>query len=164
MKPTRLLFAFAPIAVFALAACQQQQTETPAEQNPEAKPGLSASDGVLVLPAVKGNPAAAYLSLANNSDQAVTVAGASVDAGNSAEIHETRDGKMASVDHVELEPGTTVKFERGGLHIMVFGLRPEVAAGNTAEVTLTFSDGDKISVPLKVEAAGAAASHNGADH
>lgn len=164
MKFTRLLYAFAPAAALALAACQQE-ANTPAEQNPEAKPGLSASNGVLVLPAVKGNPAAAYLSLANGGDKAATIAGASLDAAESAEIHETRGGKMASVDQVEVPPGETVKFERGGLHVMAFGIKPEVAAGSTVEITLTFSDGDKLSFPLAVQAAGlASADHDGADH
>lgn len=164
MKPTRLLYAFAPIAILGLAACQQEPA-APVEQNPEAKPGLSASEGVLILPAVKGHPAAAYLSVFNNGDQPSSIAGVSIDAANSAEMHETRDGKMASVDQVDVAPGETVNFERGGLHVMAFGIKPEVAAGNTVEMTLTFSDGDKLSLPLEVQAAGAAIAHeNGANH
>lgn len=163
MKPARLILALAPVAAFALSACQQE-AQTPAEQNPSAKPGLSASGGVLVLPAVKGNPAAAYLSLTNNGEAQASVAGVSIDTAESAEIHETKGGKMASVDQVDVAPGSTVKFERGGLHVMAFGLKPEVAAGNTVEITLTFADGDKLSVPLKVEAVGAAPAHDGADH
>lgn len=164
MKLARLPYALAPIAALALVACQQE-AKTPVEQNPEAKPGLSASEGVLVLPAVKGNPAAAYLTLANNSDSAAAVAGVSIDVADSAEMHEVRDGKMASVDQIDVGPGATVRFERGGLHIMAFGIKPDVAAGNSAEITLTFSDGDKLSLPLKVEAAGMTSAHeSGADH
>lgn len=164
MKLNRLLYVFVPVAVFALAACQQE-ANTPVEQNPEAKPGLSAKDGLLILPAVKGNPAAAYLSLTNGGDNTATVAGVSVDAAQSAEMHETREGKMASVDQVNVAPGETVKFERGGLHVMAFGIKPEVAPGSSIEITLTFSDGDKLSLPLEVQAAGlASADHDGADH
>lgn len=163
MKPARLMFALAPFAALALSACQQE-APAPAEQNPSAKPGLSASDGVLVLPAVKGNPAAAYLTLTNNGDAQASVAGVSLDAAESAEIHQTKDGKMASVDQVDVAAGSTVKFERGGLHVMAFGLKPEVSAGNTVEATLTFADGDKISVPLKVETVGGAPAHDGAGH
>lgn len=163
MKPARLILALVPVAALALAACQQE-AKAPTEQNPNAKPGLSARDGILVLPAVKGNPAAAYLSLTNSGEAQAAVAGVSIDAAESAEIHETKGGKMASVDQVDVAPGATVKFERGGLHVMAFGLKPDVAAGSTVEITLTFADGDKLSVPLKVEAVGGAPAHDGADH
>ena len=163
MKPPRLLTILAPIAVLSLAACQQK-AEAPAEKNPDAQQGLAVSDGMLVLPAVKGNPGAAYFSLSNGSDKAVTLAGISIDAAESAEMHETKNGKMGAVDQVDVAPGQTVKFERGGMHVMTFNLRPEVAAGNTVEMTLTFSDGGKLSAPLKVEAAGAAMADHGADH
>lgn len=163
MKPARLLAIFVPVMALVLTGCQQP-TETAAEKNPGAKPGLSASDGMLVLPAVKGNPGAAYFTLTNGSSQAVTLAGVSLDAAESAEMHETKDGKMGSVDQVELAPGAIVKFAPGGMHVMAFNLKPEIAAGNSVEMTLTFSDGDKLSAPLKVEAAGAAMMDHGAGH
>ena len=53
-----------------------------------------------------------------------------------------------------LAPGETVQFARGGKHVMVFGLSPSLAAGGGAEMTLTFADGDKLSVPLKIAAIG----------
>lgn len=163
MKPARLLTLFAPVAALALAGCQQQ-AEAPVEQNPDAKPGLSASDGALVLPAVKGNPGAAYFTLSNESGKAVTLAGVSINAAESAEMHETKDGKMGAVDQVELQPSAIVKFAPGGMHVMAFNLRPEAAAGKTVEMTLTFSDGDKLSMPLAVKPAGAAMGNHGADH
>ena len=42
----------ASLLALSLAACQQQKAEEPAAAAPEAKPGLSASEGVLMLPAV----------------------------------------------------------------------------------------------------------------
>jgi copper(I)-binding protein len=163
MKPARLLAILAPVAALALGACQQQ-AEAPVDKNPGAKPGLSASYGMLVLPAVKGNPGAAYFTLTNGSDKAVTLAGVSIDAAESAEMHETKDGKMGSVEQVNLAPGATAKFAPGGKHVMVFNVKPETAAGNAVEMTLTFSDGDKLSTPLKVHAAGPAMADHGADH
>lgn len=163
MKPARLLSILAPMAAIALAGCQQQPQE-PVEKNPDSKPGLSASDGLLVLPAVKGNPGAAYFTLANGSDKAVALAGVSIDAAESAEMHESKDGKMGAVDQVELAPGAMVKFAPGARHVMAFNLKPDVAAGNTVEMTLTFADGDKLSTPLTVKPAGATVADHGADH
>ena len=42
-------------------------------------------------------------------------------------------------------------FEPGALHVMAFELDAKLAAGGTAEMTLTFADGDKLSAPLKIE-------------
>lgn len=163
MKPARLLTVLAPIAALALGGCQQK-AEAPVEQNPDTKPGLNASDGVLVLPAVKGNPGAAYFTLSNGSDKAVTLAGISIDAAESAEMHETKDGKMGAVDQVELAPNAVVKFAPAGMHVMAFNLKPEAAAGKTVEMTLTFSDGDKLSAPLTVKPAGAVVADHGVGH
>lgn len=163
MKPARLLAILAPLAALALTACQQQ-AEAPADKNPDGKPGLGASDGMLVLPAVKGNPGAGYFTLNNGSGKAVTLAGVSIEAAQSAEMHETKDGKMSSLDQVDLAPGATVKFAPGGKHVMAFNLKPEIATGSVVEMTLTFSDGDKLSAPLKVMAAGSAIADHGADH
>lgn len=162
MKPARLLL---PLAILALAACQQQDAPAPAPSNgPDAKPGLAVSEGVLVLPAVKGNPGGVYFTLANNGDKATTLAGVFVDGAGRAEMHETKDGKMGALAPLEVKPGETVKFERGGKHVMAFDLAPTVAAGGSVEMTLTFADGDKVSAPLKVEAVGGAGSSSGADH
>ena len=37
-----------------------------------------------------------------------------------------------------------------------FDLDPKLVAGGTAEMTVTFADGDKLSAPLKIEARGEA--------
>ena len=136
------------------AASEAAASEAAAARGPEAKPGLSVAEGVLVLPAVKGNPGAAYFALTNGSDKAVTLAAVSVGGVGRTEMHETRGETMSPVDSVAVAPGKTVKFERGGSHVMLFDIAGKIAAGGTAEMTLTFADGDKLSTPLKVEAAG----------
>jgi len=143
-------------AALALGACQQQkQPHAEATQAaPDAKPGISVSDGVLVLPAVKGNPGAAYFAVTNGSDQPTSLANVYVEGAGKAEMHETKGGKMGRMNWAEVAAGQTVRFEHGGKHVMVFDIADTVKAGGTAEMTLTFAGGDKISTPLKVEAAG----------
>lgn len=144
-------------AALSLGACQQQKqpdSETAGVAGPEAKPGLTVSDGVLVLPAVKGNPGVAYFALANASEAATSLAAVHVDGVGRTEMHETVGGRMASLNWAEVPAGETVRFERGGKHVMLFDLADSLAAGGTAEMTLTFSGGDKLSTPLRIEAAG----------
>ncbi|MDP3905685.1 copper chaperone PCu(A)C [Novosphingobium sp.] len=155
MLPARLTFAPAllGLAVLALSACQQQPAgSAEATAAPEAKPGLTVTEGRLMLPVVKGNPAGIYFTLTNTGDKAGTLAAVSIDGAAKAEMHETKGGKMSAVPQIEVAAGGTVRFEPGALHVMAFELDDKLAAGGTAEMTLTFADGDKLSVPLKIEA------------
>ena len=144
----------------ALAACGQaeQQTEQ-AEQaaspaSPDAKPGLLLTFAKIVLPAVPGNPAAAYFTLTNGGNEPVGVAGVHIEGAESTEMHQTgEDGMMTLEDPVVPAKGS-LKFEPGGSHVMVFGLDDTLVAAKTSEVTVTFRDGDKISAPIRVEGPG----------
>lgn len=149
----------------ALSACQQQKTagdapapgaSSEAPTGPDAKPGIAVTGGVLVLPAVKGRPGAAYFAVANGGPAPTSLAAISIEGAGKTEMHETRGGAMEPIGPVELKPGESLGFERGGKHVMVFDIAESVKAGGTAEMTLTFADGDKVSAPLRVEAAGGA--------
>jgi copper(I)-binding protein len=149
------------LAALALGACQQQQSpQTPpseaASAAPDAKPGIAVSDGVLTLPVVRGNPGAAYFTLTNRGEAPATVAAVVIEGAGKAEMHETRGGAMDALKTLEIKPGETVKFERGGKHVMVFDIGDAAKAGGTAEMTLTFAGGDKVTTPLKVQATGGA--------
>jgi copper(I)-binding protein len=161
--------SFLILAVLALAACQQNKApEAPASEaassevpssaaaSPEAKPGITASEGVLRLPAVKGNPGAAYFSVSNGGPAAATLSAVHVDGAGRTEMHESMGGSMAPLKEVSLAAGETVKFAPGGKHVMLFDLDPKLAAGGTTEMTLVFAGGDKASIPLKIEPAGGA--------
>ena len=141
------------IAGFALSGCGGGASDTE-QAAPEGFPGITVSDGRLVLPAVEGNPGAVYFSVDYTGDDIAAIRAASVEGARSAELHNTVDGTMSRLASVNVEKGTTVKFEPGGMHVMVMGLPDTMKAGDTANVTLTFLGGDKFSFPAKVEAAG----------
>lgn len=151
------------LAALALVSCKQQ-APTADTANPDAKPGLSVAKARLVLPAVKGNPAAAYFDVSNRGDGPTTLANVHIDGTGKAELHETRGGAMAPLNWVQLEAGQTVSFAPGGKHVMAFDLEDRLTAGGTTEMTLVFSDGDKLSTPIKVEAPGGGGDDHGAAH
>lgn len=153
----RRTLAFALVAAFALGGCNEEAKKDGAEAiagAPEAKPGLVLSEGRLVLNAVKGNPAAVYFTLTNTAAKSVVVAAIAVDGAGRAEMHETSGGAMAPLQSLEIAPGDTIKFEPGGKHGMVFDFDRARAPGQSAELTLTFADGDKLSAPLMIESPG----------
>lgn len=157
----------ASLAALSLSACGQfakEEEKAAASAAPEAKPGISVADGVFMLPAVSGNPGAAYFALDNESNNTVSIASIAIAGAGKTEIHQTMGGQMKPVDRVDVEAKTVVKFERGGLHVMAFEVDGSLKAGDTAEMTITFTDGDKVSAPLKLEAMGAGAMDHGSGH
>lgn len=156
-----------------VAACKQESPTPQASQGAEAtasataatttaQAGITASDGKLVLPAVKGNPGAAYFMLSNSATKPTTLTSVAIEGVGKAEMHETKGGTMTPLPSLDVPAGDMVMFERGGRHVMAFDLDAKLAAGGTAEMTLTFADGTKVSLPLAIEAAGGPDS--GMDH
>lgn len=145
-------------SVLALAACGGAKDEDKAAPTaaPEAKPGIAVSNGKMILPAVSGNPGGVYFTLENSGTNTVSIASIAIDGVSKSEVHQTIGGQMKPVDRLDVEGKTTLKFERGGLHVMAFDLDSKLKAGGTTEMTVTFSDGDKVSAPLMLEAMGAA--------
>lgn len=155
MRISRLAPALLAVSILSLSACN----ETPAEQAaPEGIPGVSVSNARLVLPAVKGNPAALYFDIVNAGDEFVALRAVSVADAKEAMMHETVNengmAKMLPMPPLPLEKGKPVKFEPGGKHVMVMDVAETLKAGDTTEATATFAGGDKMSFPAKVEAAG----------
>lgn len=153
------------VMALALSACQQGTApETAPSESaaaaPDAKPGLSLADGKFVLPAVKGNPGAAYFVLTNNGPKPAVIAAVDVAGAGMAMLHQTmeKDGHstMDMMSDPQVKPGETLAFAPGGNHVMVDGVPDGLKPGGTVEITLTFADGDKISAPLTVVAPGGA--------
>lgn len=157
MKIVRSLAVSCSFVLLAsLAGCQQ--SDAPASDDgdvvatgPDARPGISGSNGRLVLPPISGRPAAVYFRIRNDGPGAATLAGVHVSGAGQAQMHKTEGGSMSAVESLPLDAGASVEFEPGGLHVMAFDLDSSLKAGGHSELTLTFSDGDKLSMPLRVE-------------
>ena len=141
--------ASAVAAVITLAAC-----------NPSAQPpaddgaALAVSEGRLVLPAVKGNPAAAYFTLSNTGDKAVRVGAVDIEGAGMTMLHETREengrSTMTMLMSPEVRPGESLTLSPGGKHVMIEGIPAGLAPGASVKMTLTFDNGQKLVAPLTV--------------
>lgn len=150
-KHIRAALALA-VATIGPVACSEAPEQ--ADANPDAPEGIAVSNGRLMLPAVAGNPGAAYFDMANSGDRDRMIRAASVAGAGSAMMHTTNEAGMAETLQVMVKAGETVKFEPGGMHVMAMDLADTVVAGGQAEVTVTFVGGDKVSFPADVRAAG----------
>lgn len=158
MKSTIFAFVALGLGAAGLSACNREAPKE--EAAPDAKPGVTVSNGRVVLPAVSGNPGALYFDIVNNSDDYAVLRKAEVAGATETMMHDVLNdngvSQMVPLAPVNLTKGETVKFEPGGKHIMAMDLDPALKAGGTVQVTLTFAGGDKLSFDAQVEAPGGA--------
>jgi copper(I)-binding protein len=80
-----------------------------------------------------------FLRIANPGDGDDALIGASVELpGTVTEIHDVVDGKMVRSGRVVVPARGAVELRPGGLHIMVFKLPREIAAGSELKLRLLF--------------------------
>ncbi|HEY5219063.1 MAG TPA: copper chaperone PCu(A)C [Gemmatimonadaceae bacterium] len=106
-------------------------------------PAVSWTHGYIVSPA-PGSPAVAYLWLTNSTSSADTVTEVRVGGADSAQVHEnmpTGNGmeNMERVVALAVPAHDTLRLAPGGYHVMVFGIRGTLRAGDSTAVTVTFT-------------------------
>jgi copper(I)-binding protein len=98
--------------------------------------------------------AAAYLTLRNVSPNAVTVTGVESPIAGHAMIHETTVqgglSRMRPHEQLVVAPGMTVKFEPGGLHVMLHDLKQPLTVGQTVPLVITLAGGGTLKVTATV--------------
>ena len=96
----------------------------------------------------------AYLTLRNPTSKPITIVGIESPVAEHAMIHETKteggQSRMRPHEQLLVAPGATVKFEPGGLHVMLHGMKQPVAVGQTIPLVLLLADGSKIPVSAVV--------------
>ena len=143
-------------SVTTLAACSGAPDSS--EQAGEAATGLTVSNARVVLAPVAGNPAAVYFDLSYTGAAPVTLTSVTVEGAGMTMIHDYAESagkmQMTMAGPITLAEGTPVTFAPGGLHVMAMEPSGDLAAGGTAKVTLTLSDGTSAIVDAPVRAAG----------
>ena len=136
-------FVMAVMAAVTLAGCEQAQ--------------LGVDDAWVRLPAVSSRPGAAYFTVKGGAD-ATSLLGVSSPAAVRTELHEMKhEGGMMTMTplkDVAIPAGSTVKFEPGGKHVMLYDISPEVRAGGKIPLRLAFANGKTIEVEAELRAPG----------
>lgn len=120
-----------------------------------ADAGISVDHAWLrMVPPVSSN-SAAYLSVHNNTDQAVELVAAKSDIANAVEMHtvikEGNTMRMQALPLLEVPAHGSVQFKPGGNHIMFIGLKKPLEEGLKVPLTLVFDDGKTLVVTLTVK-------------
>ncbi|GHA87962.1 hypothetical protein GCM10009069_08640 [Algimonas arctica] len=148
----------ATTAALFLAACSDVSTvsETDNSVSDAATPSVLISDGYIIAP-LKGRDVAAGYFMAENQGAAISLVSASTPVAATVEMHthSMADGvmKMRKVDTVDLPEESSVAFEPGSYHLMMFGFAR--AEGQTeTPVTIMLSTGEEITVTLPIRERG----------
>ncbi len=142
---------FALAAVLALCGCGAKGVE-------------GVKDAQVSLPAIPGQPGAAYFTLTGGEKENRLLQVSSPQAVR-IELHESmKQGAMMSMTPIEggiaVPAGGTVTFKPGGKHAMLFDINPAAKAGGTMKLTFTYSDGRVIETDAAVKSAGDVAEHS----
>jgi copper(I)-binding protein len=94
--------------------------------------------------------AAAYLTLRNPTAKPITVMSIESSVAEHVMIHETKtvggQSQMRPHEQLVIAPGETVKFEPGGLHVMLMGVKQPAVVGKSIPLVLVLADGTKVQV------------------
>lgn len=160
-----LLVTILLVATIGLSACDNS-AETP--QNAVATTTLAATIAVTETAAeviAVGNPriratapgqmvSGAFMTLTNASATPHALTSVSFTAADTVEIHETSMNgemmRMRQVGQIDIPANGSVELKPGSYHIMLMGLKKELAAGTTETLTLTFSDTSQMTVEASV--------------
>ncbi len=114
-------------------------------------------EGAWARPASEGRMSAAYFLITNFEDQDDKLVGVASDVARLVEIHESYESGegmmgMRELPEVDLPAQSTVRFEQGGLHIMLIQATRNLSDGDTFELTLQFenSNSQTIRVPVRL--------------
>jgi copper(I)-binding protein len=117
-------------------------------------------------PAAQGENGAVYFVIHNRGPQD-TLTGVSSDAAEAVEMHESMMSgdvmQMQPIDAVPLERSTEVRFEPGGLHVMLVGLKKDLRVGDEVEITLHFTNFEDLNVMVPVSDMPASEDHPAQD-
>ena len=149
-KVFRTLAAVAP-ALALLAGCQRPPD------------GIGVKEAWVRLPALKGDPAAAYFRI-EGGEEGSRLLGVSSPLVRRVELHESvttgARSKMKPLKAVEFSYRGRIEFEAAGKHAMLFGLAKSVKEGGSLPLTFAFDSSPPITVEAKVKSA-AAEGHSG---
>lgn len=155
--PARRLLLGLTVAVALVASgCGSDTADTAAEPTGG---DLSVTDAWVRATTGTEDPTmtAAFMAIANGTDEDVRLVGASSPGIEMVQVHEMVDGDDGHMVMQEAPEGVTIRAGKeqllmpGGYHVMLMGLTEELAAGAEVALTLEFSDGTTVDVTAPVK-------------
>lgn len=152
MNPYDTVFTLVFFTIlFSLTGCSQEKDQGSSSQLAD-QTGINI-EGAWARPGSEGRMSAAYFLISNFNDSDDVLLSVQSDVARNVEVHESyerEEGMMGMREVSELEiPGqSTVRFEQGGLHVMLIQLTSQLREGDTFELTLTFENQGEVTIEV----------------
>jgi hypothetical protein len=108
-----------------------------------------------IRPGAEKMATALYFTLENNGSEADTLYAVKTDIAKMVQIHETYSNGdvmgMRKIGKIIVEPGSSVKLEPGGMHIMVMRLKRDIKIGDEIDFIFYFRNADNISITAEAK-------------
>lgn len=106
-------------------------------------------------PGSEGRMSAAYFLINNFKEEDDVLLSVETDVAEAAEVHESYEREegmmsMREVPQLDLPAQSTVRFEQGGLHVMLMQLNRQLSDGDMFELTLMFENNEPVTVEVSV--------------
>ncbi|KGJ96661.1 copper chaperone PCu(A)C [Colwellia psychrerythraea] len=115
---------------------------------------VTVEDGYIKASIPGSDITAAFMTINNSSDKAITLQKISGSLSDRIEIHEhSMTGgmmRMRQVDNITVDPHSKIILQPSGLHLMIFALKKPITEKEIMPLTLYFSNGTKINIQLPV--------------
>jgi copper(I)-binding protein len=161
MQTKTILTTLMAAAVLTLAAhLAAQGAAHAAEPAPAAHPSTMVIDNAWSRATPGGaTVGAGYFTVTNKGSVPDRLIGVTSAVADHAEVHEMvmKDGVMMMrplANGIEIKPGETVQLKPGGNHVMMFGLKQPLKAGEKVRGTLTFEKAGILDIEYAVQGIG----------
>lgn len=122
--------------------------------NVYATTDVTVSEGYIKASIPGSSITAAYMTISNAGNKAITLQKISSTISDRIEIHEhsMSDGmmRMRQVTEITIDANNEVVLQPSGLHLMIFSLKQKVTDKDVIPLTLYFSNKTKINIQLPV--------------
>jgi len=154
-KSISFTFAFAALILFLTTGCSSGEQQQP-------QPDIAEGEGIQIedawaRPASEGRMSAAYFLLTNFEAEPDTLLSVESDVALIVEVHESYESEeglmgMREVPDLYIPAQSSLRFQQGGLHIMLIQATRTLKDGDTFYLTLNFArSGQKtITVPVRL--------------
>lgn len=148
------IYLLIPVFLLLLSGCGNGDERTPEDQALIDAEGIHI-EGAWARPGSEGRMSAAYFLITNFDELPDTLLSANSSIAQLTEIHESYEREddmigMREVGSVEIPAESTVRFEQGGLHIMLIQLTEALTDGDSFELTLEFAGHGEIVIDVPV--------------
>ncbi|NBC26299.1 MAG: copper chaperone PCu(A)C [Bacteroidetes bacterium] len=153
------LKAITTLSILALLmiSCAQDQEEEK-ETSSTSLSGLSGIqvEGAWARPGSEGATSGAYFLITNYDESPDSLVAVHSEIARTVEVHESYEREegmmgMREIPSLEIPAQSTVRFEQGGLHVMLMNLTQSLSEGDTFELTLQFKQNGEQTVDIPVK-------------